>query len=121
MTERPAFGQDAAHPGEAAKSFWIDLAVLAGGVGLIVGLADLGRSATAAHHPTISIDLGDPWTLLRCTFFSLCRGLFAYVISLVFTLLYGYWAAKDRAAGRVLIPMLDILQSIPVLSFLPGL
>ncbi len=49
------------------------------------------------------------------------RGLLAYAISLTFTLLYGYWAAKDRAAERVLIPLLDILQSIPVLGFLPGL
>src|SRR4029077_8882404 len=48
-------------------------------------------------------------------------GLIAYVISLLFTLLYGYWAAKDRSAQRVLIPLLDILQSIPVLGFMPGL
>jgi NitT/TauT family transport system permease protein len=121
MTERPAFGETAAHPDEGAKSFWIDLVVLAGGVGLIIGLADLGRTWTGELQPTFTIELNDPWVLLRCTFFSLCRGLLAYVISLAFTLLYGYWAAKDRAAGRVLIPMLDILQSIPVLSFLPGL
>ncbi len=36
-------------------------------------------------------------------------------------MLYGYWAAKDRAAQRILIPLLDILQSIPVLGFMPGL
>ena len=41
--------------------------------------------------------------------------------SLLFTLTYGYWAAKDKVAERVLVPMLDILQSIPVLSFMPGL
>src|SRR5208282_3623511 len=45
----------------------------------------------------------------------------AYVLSLVFTLIYGYWAAKDHVAERVLIPLLDILQSLPVLAFLPGL
>ena len=39
----------------------------------------------------------------------------------LFTLVYGYWAAKDRVAERVLIPLLDILQSIPVLGFMPGL
>ncbi len=55
------------------------------------------------------------------TFFSLCRGLFAYVLSLGFTLVYGYWAAKDRVAERVLVPLLDVLQSIPVLGFMPGL
>jgi NitT/TauT family transport system permease protein len=45
----------------------------------------------------------------------------AYGLSLVFTLLYGTWAAKDRVAERVLIPALDVLQSIPVLGFMPGL
>ena len=48
------------------------------------------------------------------------RGLIAYVLSLLFTLVYGYWAAKDQVAERVLVPLLDILQSIPVLGFLPG-
>src|SRR6185369_9873757 len=51
----------------------------------------------------------------------LCRGLSAYVLSLGFALGYGYWAAKDRMAEKVLIPLLDILQSIPVLGFMPGL
>src|SRR5207249_5006691 len=51
----------------------------------------------------------------------LTRGLVAYCFSLLFTLGYGYWAAKDRRAERVLLPLLDILQSIPVLGFLPGL
>ena len=45
----------------------------------------------------------------------------AYVLSLLFTLAYGYWAAKDHIAEKVLIPLLDILQSIPVLGFMPGL
>ena len=49
------------------------------------------------------------------------RGLIAYVLSLLFTLVYGYWAAKDRVAQRVLVPLLDILQSIPVLGFAPSL
>ena len=44
----------------------------------------------------------------------------AYVLSLVFTLVYGYVAAYNARAERFMIPLLDILQSIPVLSFLPG-
>jgi NitT/TauT family transport system permease protein len=44
----------------------------------------------------------------------------AYFFSLIFTLLYAYAAYRSRIAERILIPMLDILQSIPVLSFLPG-
>src|SRR6202007_3030521 len=41
--------------------------------------------------------------------------------SLLFTLVYGFWAAKDERAGKILLPLLDILQSIPVLGFMPGL
>lgn len=44
----------------------------------------------------------------------------AYVISLVFTLIYARVAIASRVAERVLLPLLDILQSIPILSFLPG-
>ena len=44
----------------------------------------------------------------------------AYVLSLLFTFVYGYVAAYNRRAEMFLIPLLDTLQSIPVLSFLPG-
>jgi NitT/TauT family transport system permease protein len=37
----------------------------------------------------------------------------------VFTLIYGHVAATNRRAEMVMIPILDILQSIPILSFLP--
>jgi NitT/TauT family transport system permease protein len=100
---------------------WIDLLIMAGLAGLVFGAVDIARQATGPHRPQFTIDLDSPWELVRCTFFSLARGLLAYMFSLIFTLLYGYWAAKDRTAERVLIPLLDILQSIPVLGFLPGL
>ena len=44
----------------------------------------------------------------------------AYSLSLVFTIVYGYVAAYNARAERFMIPLLDTLQSIPVLSFLPG-
>lgn len=44
----------------------------------------------------------------------------AYVLSLIFTLIYGHIAAHNKKAERIMIPILDILQSIPVLSFLPA-
>ncbi len=43
----------------------------------------------------------------------------AYLLSLVFTLIYGHIAATNRRAEVVMVPVLDILQSIPILSFLP--
>jgi NitT/TauT family transport system permease protein len=51
---------------------------------------------------------------------SLLRITIAYVLSLAFTLAYGYIAAYNPRAERFMIPLLDVLQSIPVLSFLPG-
>jgi NitT/TauT family transport system permease protein len=100
---------------------WIDLLILAGLAGLFFEAVTLGREWAQPLRPTVEIDLDEPWALPRYTLFSLFRGLIAYGLSLVFTLAYGYWAAKDRAAERVLVPLLDVLQSIPVLSFLPGL
>ena len=99
---------------------WVDFLIIIALAGLLFGLIDLGREWTGVHRPSVEIDLS-PWALPGYTFFSLSRGLLAYVLSLAFTLVYGYWAAKDRVAERVLIPLLDILQSIPVLGFMPGL
>src|SRR5579872_711186 len=50
---------------------------------------------------------------------SIARMSAAYVLSLAFTLVYGYKAAFDRNAHRILLPLLDVLQSVPILSFLP--
>ncbi|MGH9640693.1 MAG: ABC transporter permease subunit, partial [Bryobacteraceae bacterium] len=47
------------------------------------------------------------------------RMLAALAISFVFTIVVGTWAAKSRRAERVLIPLLDIGQSVPILGFLP--
>jgi NitT/TauT family transport system permease protein len=44
----------------------------------------------------------------------------AYLLSLLFTFTYGYVAAKSRRLEPILISLLDILQSIPVLGFMPG-
>lgn len=49
---------------------------------------------------------------------SLLRMFIAFFFSLLFTFIYGYVAAKVKAAGAIMIPVLDILQSIPVLGFL---
>jgi NitT/TauT family transport system permease protein len=39
-------------------------------------------------------------------------------LSLVFTLTYATWAAKSERAGKILVPILDILQSVPILGFI---
>lgn len=51
---------------------------------------------------------------------SLVRIFFAYFLSLLFSIWYGYTASRSKMHEKVMIPLLDVLQSIPVLSFLPG-
>ena len=66
--------------------------------------------------PDISLSLSAlPWYAL----FSIGRMAVAYCLSLLFSLLYGYTAAHNQTAQRVLMPLLDVLQSVPILSFLP--
>jgi NitT/TauT family transport system permease protein len=56
-----------------------------------------------------------PWYALL----SVGRMAAAYFLSLLFSLFYGYAAARNRTARAVLMPLLDVLQSVPILSFLP--
>ncbi len=77
--------------------------------------------ATHAHHyhpETGGISLSYA-RLPLYALYSWLRMLAAYLISLVFTFVYAYLAAYNKRAEKILIPLLDILQSIPVLSFLP--
>ena len=57
--------------------------------------------------------------LPRYAGYSVGRMLAAYALSLIFTLVYGYIAAYNRSAERIMMPILDVLQSVPILSFLP--
>ncbi len=113
-----AWGQALALAGRTRRVGWPDMLVLGGLAALIYGLVSLDKLWTAPSQAAVVIDLS-PWRLPEYTFYSVSRGLIAYCCSLIFTLVYGYWAAKDKLAARILIPALDILQSIPVLSFLP--
>jgi NitT/TauT family transport system permease protein len=98
----------------------IDVAVFIVLSALMYGLIAVGKEWEGVLRPTVEIDLS-PWSLPKYTFFSLVRGFTAYAISLIFTLIYGYVAAYHRKAEKIMIPLLDILQSIPVLGFLPSL
>jgi NitT/TauT family transport system permease protein len=51
---------------------------------------------------------------------SLYRMLLAYLISLAFSISYGYLAATNKKAEKVMLPVLDVLQSVPVLGFFPA-
>lgn len=116
----PVFGSATSYLFGSARRVWIDLALLASLGGVVFGLTRLAAEWTGALRPVFEINLS-PWALPYYAFLSLSRGLAAYALSLLFTLGYGYWAARDKRAEKVLIPALDILQSIPVLGFMPGL
>jgi NitT/TauT family transport system permease protein len=74
---------------------------------------------TAPLTPVVTIELS-PGMLPVYAGYSLLRMLLAYLLSLIFTLVYGHIAATNRRAETVMVPILDILQSIPILSFLPA-
>ncbi len=99
------------------STFWSDVVILVGiGVVLYVGV-ELARQGSASLGGTpVSLS---PRELPIYTLLSLKRMFLAYVISFLFTLFYGYAAAYHRTAERFLMPVLDVLQSVPILSFLP--
>jgi NitT/TauT family transport system permease protein len=97
-----------------------DLAVILGTLALIALVARVGSGALVAFVPpknVPSIDL-DPRNLPYYAGRSTLRMFIALLASLAFTFAYGYAAARNRYMERVLIPLLDVLQSVPVLGFL---
>jgi NitT/TauT family transport system permease protein len=91
------------------------MVLLAAGYGVV-------RATSGWREPIparLEVDLS-PWQLPRYAGLSTLRMAFAYLLSLAFSLVYARLAAASRAAERVMLPLLDILQSIPILSFMPG-
>jgi len=74
------------------------------------------RAPAYVQGPEISLS---PAALPWYAFLSTLRMLAAYVLSLAFSLVYGYKVARSRYAEIFFLPLLDVLQSVPILSFLP--
>jgi NitT/TauT family transport system permease protein len=100
-------------------AFLIDIAVFLFVFAAIFGVYAIGRSWLGPVQPQAHISQ-NPRDLPLYALYSLVRIGVAYALSLVFALAYGYIAASSRRAEIIMVPLLDILQSIPVLSFLPG-
>jgi NitT/TauT family transport system permease protein len=80
----------------------------------------LTLAANFAHQQNTSEQISlAPGALPLYTLFSVSRMLAAYILSTLFTLFYGRMAAYNRRAEKVMLPLLDVLQSVPILSFLP--
>lgn len=97
----------------------IDLCVAAIGLACFYGVVQLAKYWFGHPVPEITISLS-PRAIPRYAFYSLVRIWLAYGLSLLFAIAYGYIAAYNRRIEALMIAGLDILQSIPVLSFLPG-
>ena len=99
---------------------WPDLVVLVALVALLFGLLRLAPSLNAPFLPKtapseVSTDPADlPYYAVR----SLLRMFAALILSVLFTFVYATAAARLRRLEKVLLPVLDILQSVPVLGFL---
>lgn len=98
---------------------WNDILIILSVIALAFFVINTASRFTGAYDPTIQINLS-PSSLPSYTAQTLLRMIVAYFISLVFSIVYAYLAFYNRIAERILLPLLDILQSIPVLSFLPG-
>jgi NitT/TauT family transport system permease protein len=100
-------------------SYLPDLLMFGAAIALFYGVLVVGRTWLGPFTPEVEISRR-PLALVAYAGYSLLRITIAYVLSLAFTLVYGYVAAYNPRAERFMIPLLDVLQSIPVLSFLPG-
>ena len=101
------------------RSYFLDALVLGGVVGIVYLMVIVGRYWFGAIVPAAEISRS-PWAIPMYTVYSLVRMIAAYLMSLVFAITYGYVAAYNKRLQAPMLATLDILQSIPVLSFLPG-
>ncbi len=96
---------------------WADWVVL---LLILVGLFSLLKlsyyAPAAAKSTPISLGLRYiPYYAWKSVF----RMIMAYILSILFSIFYGYAAARNKLNEKIMLPILDILQSTPILSFLP--
>src|SRR5579883_2922024 len=107
-----------AWPMRLRPNFW-DLVALPLVIGLIAVIAWGSKQMSVPYvgGQEIAISL-DPWKLPEYGLRTVMRMGIALLVSLIFSLAYAALAAKSRRAEKLLIPVLDILQSVPILGFL---
>ena len=88
-------------------------------IGLIVFLGETSRGLFAPLSQLSVTPLSlDPSHLPEYAARTTFRMMAGLALSLLFTLTYATWAAKSERAGKILVPILDILQSVPILGFI---
>jgi NitT/TauT family transport system permease protein len=106
------------YKGRLYPNYW-DIIALCLALALITLLAYNAKQMTVPYHlgQATSISL-DPKFLPGYALRTVLRMLLAMIVSLLFTFTFATWAAKSRRAARIIIPVIDILQSVPILGFL---
>ena len=104
--------------GRSMPNVW-DVAALLCVVGALVAVSNAARGTFVPLDALDSAKITlDPWNLPEYAVRTTMRMFAALVASLVFTFTYAPLAAKSRRAGLIMVPILDILQSVPILGFL---
>jgi NitT/TauT family transport system permease protein len=116
---RPRFTLSKQFAVERTWPFFLDLSVAAALLAGFYAILWIAKFWFSAAIPEVVIHL-TPSHLPLYAVYSIVRIFVAYALSLVFAIAYGYTAAYNKRLEALLIATLDILQSIPVLSFLPG-
>ena len=112
-TIQPAFTQ-----GRRLPNLW-DAAAIVCVFAVLIGVAQVARGTFAPITAPGAMEVSlDPANLPNYAMRTTLRMFAALVASLLFTFTYGTAAAKSRRASLVLVPVLDILQSVPILGFL---
>ena len=96
----------------------LDLCVAAIGLAIFYAVVRIAMLWAGPPSEQMVVSLS-PRALPQYAFYSVVRIFLAYVLSLVFAVSYGYLAANNKRVEAFMIAALDIMQSIPVLSFLP--
>lgn len=121
-TFRTARGRETLARSQVLQRSWpfvLDLCVAGIGLACFYGVVVIAQYWFGHAEPEIVISQS-PRALPLYAFYSVVRIGLAYLLSLLFAVGYGYLAAYNKRLEALMIAGLDILQSIPVLSFLPG-
>jgi len=117
LSERHTFSRE--FIAERTWPFFLDLSVAATLLAGFYAIIWIAKFWFSSAIPEVAIERS-PSHLPLYAFYSTARIFIAYILSLAFAIGYGYIAAYNRRLEALMIATLDILQSIPVLSFLPG-
>ena len=117
MSDRRTFSRELI--AERTWPFFLDLSVAAALLAGFYAILWIAKFWFSGAIPEVAIERS-PLHLPLYAFYSTARIFIAYIFSLVFSIVYGYIAAYNKRVEALMIATLDILQSIPVLSFLPG-